>query len=124
MGIGPGSTYYPENRFKPERSVLSISGHHWHVWCSSGALEVVQGGEFREWLAAHPGDYYTINFANNASARIQPGHPLWEALKEVSQSYRVEVFPLSFHEQYVPWTGEAEDLERFDCIRISEKPAD
>ena len=106
---------YQEGQFRPQRG----GEHNWHVWCCAGALEVLRSGEYVRYLAEHPGEDYTINFANNASAFIQPGHPLWEVLREVAKSYSVEVFQLTLRGGYLPWTGADTDVRAFDCVRVS-----
>ena len=114
----PGTQHYPEGRFKPERG----GGCNWHVWCSTGALQVLRGGEFAQLLKEHPDREYIINFANGSGADILSGHPLWEILAGIAETHAVEVFPLPLSTRnYVPWTGAVCDLGRFDAIRIRSK---
>ncbi len=116
----PGQQEYREGQFPPKPGY----DHDWHVWCSSGALLVLKKQGYVRKLADQPDDAYTINFANGSGALIQPGHPLWEAMAEIAQTYTVEVFPLDFFGcSYVPWTGAADDLRRFDAILIKKKTA-
>ena len=120
MGIldGIGSTRYPDGGHRPMRGYE----HNWHVWCATGALEVLRSGEHETWLRDNPGDSFTINFGNNSSSRhTAPEHPFWRVLKEVACAYKVEVFPLCFGAEYRLWTGADDDLRAFDCIKISAK---
>jgi hypothetical protein len=111
----PGQQYYPESRFRPERGM----GHSWHVWCDSGALEVLQK---KEYLTLAMGEQYLVNFANGSAARISPEAPLWQKLAEIAKTHTVEVFPLGlFSKKYIPWTGDAGSLDRFDAICITAK---
>jgi hypothetical protein len=95
--------------------------HNWHVWDCTGALQVLQTREFIAWLAENPGEWYTINFANNSSANINPTHPLWQVMVEIAKTYTVEVYQLTLSGGYVPWTGEANSLHHFDAIKIAVK---
>jgi hypothetical protein len=112
--------HYREGEFSPKRG----GEHNWHVWCCTGALEVLRSREYITYLAEHPDVAYTINFANSSSARIQPGHPLWEVLADVARSYSVQVFQLTLQGGYSSWTGAPSDLYAFDCISIKAKSSD
>ena len=111
-----GSKRYGELKFALERTAQD----NWHVWCQTGALQVLTGEELREWLTAHPGETCAINFANNSAAHIQPGDPLWQVLMELaSEQHIVEVYPLDLSCKYRPWTGQDGDLGHFDNIKIT-----
>jgi hypothetical protein len=109
-----GSQYYPEGQFKPERG----GGNNWHVWCTTGAQQVLDTKEYEEWLKQHPEHSYTVNFANGSAARIHPEHPLWKKLVEIAGTYDVEVFPLTGKDEYVPWSGQSTDYRDFDAFAI------
>lgn len=113
----PGSQVYPEGRIPPERGL----GHKWHVWCATGALQVLHSDEIAQLQNANPEVVVIINFANGAAANIWSGHPLWEALKQfVTDGYTIEVFGLSLVSgKYEPWTGEDSSLGRFDSIKVT-----
>jgi hypothetical protein len=113
-----GSQVYPEGRFAPTRGECS----GWHVWCHTGARQVLGEREFVSWLACNPGRRYIINFANGAFAHIRPGDPLWERLREIAATHVVRVYPLNWSGRYVPWTGATGDLGWFDAISISLRP--
>lgn len=106
-----GSQHYVEGSRQPQRG----HGVDWHVWCSVGALQVLGMEEFKTKLP------YVINFANGSCARIQPKHPLWEALVEISKDYSVTVFELTLDGGYVPWDGTVHSLRSFDAIMISKR---
>lgn len=108
---------YDEGRHKPERGLE----HNWHVWCLSGATEVLLKREYVKWLDENPDDAYTINFGNASYADINPGHQLWRVMAEVAMTHRMEVFQLGFDGIYVPWAGKAGDLGLFDAIKITKK---
>lgn len=111
------SQVYPEGSHTPERG----GGCNWWVWCRTGTLQVLAGAEYKTWLAEHPNATYIISFANGSYARIQPGHPLWNALAEVAGEYSVEVLPPGFDLKFLPWLGTPESPQGFDCIKISVK---
>ncbi len=113
-----GSQRYPEGRYAPEKG----HEHNWYVWCHTGAMQVLASGEYAEWLAEHPGETYTISFANDAAARIKPGDPLWEELRRAAEHFLVEVFPLTMKGPYTSWSGDDESLNQFDAIAIRAKP--
>jgi len=113
----PGTQYYSEMQFAPEQRPGDAG--YWYVWCASGALQVLKRLEYISYLDESPEEVYMIHFANNASARIDPGHPLWKELSEVVRAgYIVEVFKLTLSGGYVPWDGTPESLEAFDAIKI------
>ncbi len=107
---------YPDSHFAPERG----NEHNWHVWCRAGALQVLQTGDYSEWLTRDPSEPYTINFANGGYADTTSDHPLWAKLTEIAATYSVEVFT---GHAYVAWTGR-EAQPGFDAIRISLKAID
>ena len=114
----PGQQKYPEGHFQPARG----GEHNWHVWCMTGALQILGIREFIRWLAEHPDNGYTVNFANGSAARIKLGDPLWEMMTEIAKDFSVEVFTLSLlNGRYVPWSGGAGDLRAFDAIKIKSK---
>lgn len=112
-----GSQHYPEGQYQPRRGAR----HNWHVWCCTGALQVLEEKEYESWLEANPDERWQINFANGSAARISTSHPLWQALKAVANRYKVQVYRLSLKAEWVPWTGEPGSLSTFDCIAISVK---
>ena len=111
-----GSQQYSEGKFKPERG----GGNNWHVWCMTGALQVLDTKEYEQWLEKNPGQFYSINFANGSAARISPAHPLWKKLVEIAKNYTVRVFPLRWETKYVPWSGDADSISAFDAFGIEE----
>lgn len=109
---------YAEGVFLPR------SGGHgrWHVWCCSGAEQVLEKKEYVSFLRQHPDRAYLINFANGALAGIRPGDRLWRVLQEVAKRYDVLVFPAAFSTRdYVPWTGGSSSCRNFDAIQIKNK---
>ena len=64
----PGSTSYNEGQFSPKRG----SAHKWHVWCATGAIEVIEKREYEAWLSGNPDTPYLISFANGSAAHITP----------------------------------------------------
>jgi hypothetical protein len=112
-----GTQTYSEGAFKPQRGAQT----NWNVWCTTGALEVLNSDEYTGYLERDPSQWYVINFANGSSARIQPGHPLWQKLLEVSKIYDVAVYPLTLQGKYTSWTGNETSLHSFDAIRITSK---
>lgn len=118
MGIGPGSQVYREGQFKPKPG----HEHNWHVWCKTGALEVLENGEHVKWLEGDNDGIFSINFGNASAARVSPEHPLWKKLAEVAESYDVGIFPLGLATRdYVPWAESPEDRRQFDTIQIKKK---
>lgn len=115
----PGWQQYPEGRFRPERGVEC----NWHVWCHTGALQVLDEQQIERWLTEHPAESYIVNFANGSAANIAPEHPLWQRLAALAQRYDVAVYVLTLTGGYVPWTGASGDLGRFDAIRIGRRTA-
>lgn len=109
-----GLQKYQEGQFSPKPG----AEHNWHVWCNTGALEVLRGGEYAQWLVDHPGEGYTINFGNGSAAKISPGHPLWQCLAEITKTHMVEVFRLTSRGEYVSWDGDNTGLRVFDAIKI------
>lgn len=109
-----GSQNYQEGHFAPKRG----GNMNWHVWCATGALQVLDTAEYVEWLNNNPNDAYTINFANGSTARIHPDHRLWHVLVKIAETYRVEVYPLNWNNTYVPWTGGPDSLRHFDALVI------
>lgn len=112
-----GTTYYSELQFQPVRG----GEHDWHVWCASGALQVLNTGEHETKLTQDPQWVFSINFANNAAARITPEHPLWRRLAAIAQKFTVEVYQMGWEGPWTPWTGDDASPRRFDCIRIKTK---
>lgn len=109
----PGSQNYPEGQNEPQKGTSS-----WHVWCNTGALKVLEKGEY---LTLKPGEKYIINFGNGSAASIHPSHPLWIRLVEITKTHEVAVFQLALTGGYMSWHGNAGSLERFDAIRITGK---
>ncbi len=112
-----GSQHYTEGAYRPLRG----GDINWHVWCNTGALEVLNANEFETVLGKNPEGYYTINFANASAARITPDHPLWKKLAEIAKTFSVEVYPLDWSKKYLPWTGDDYSLHSFDAIQIMKK---
>jgi hypothetical protein len=113
-----GTQVYPEGSIQPERG----AEHNWHVWCHTGAKQVLKTREYEQWLAEHPGESYTINFANSSAARIFPGHSLWVLLGEIAERYLVQIFRLTLTGGYVDWEKDADYVRCFDAISIEAKP--
>lgn len=115
MSLLPGGANYGQRQHAPEK----VTGGY-HVWCESGAADVLGSREFVAWLKKNPNMSYGINFANNASANIQPGHPLWSLMEEIAKEFKIKVFPLGLMtREYVEWTGAPDNTRRFDMIAIS-----
>lgn len=110
-----GRTVYAEGFFSPE---MGISEGQWYVWCATGALSVLQAIDLRRWFLADRTRKLQILFANNAAARIEPGHPLWDELVGIAKEHSVKVFPLDFSGKYVRWRGDSRSLQEFDAIII------
>jgi len=106
---------YPEGLHKPERG----GEVDWHVWCNTGAQEILRTEEYAEKISANPAYKWVVSFANASAARIFPGHPMWELLTSIAKTYKVEVFQLTLEGGYVPWHGGSGDLREFDGIKIS-----
>jgi len=111
-----GVQSYSEGRHKPVQGME----HNWHVWCNTGACEVLESKEYVSWLAEEKnlGFSYRINFANSSAAQIKPGDRLWKLLSDIAKEYEVRVFQLTLQGGYVSWTGAESDLHSFDAISI------
>ena len=96
----------------------------WDVRHNEAALQILDGNVLATWLAGRPGEGFVIRFSYNSSARTELGDALWTALMRlVAAGHTVEVFPLVLRAKYQPWTGQADDLHRFDAIKITAKKA-
>jgi len=107
------SKTYKEGRFRPRRGLKN----NWRVWCCTGALHVLNTDDFATWLRKNPGKHYTIKFAGRSIARIQPDHPLWQKLKEISENYQITVSPLSWSRSYTEQLDSV-NIRTFKIIRI------
>lgn len=112
-----GSRQYPEGQFQPQAGCE----HNYHVWCATGALQVLKSEEYVRYLEEHPEEAYTVNFANGAFAHIAPGDPLWTAMSEIAEHFSIQVFLLVWKDGYRPWTGAEGDPTNFDAIKISRR---
>jgi len=105
---------YTEGQHAPERG----SETNWHVWCKTGACQVLTREELEAWFQEHPDQPFGVNFANGAFARLEPGDDLHKKMAELSaEGYGVEVFPITSNE-YVQWSG---DACSFDAIKVMPK---
>ncbi|MFA5133951.1 MAG: hypothetical protein WC459_04080 [Patescibacteria group bacterium] len=93
----------------------------WHVWCHTGAIEVLEKREFIKFLEENPNGAYCINFANGSAARINPGDRLWQLMEEILKNFSIEVFPLSIKANFTPWNAQPNDIRSFDAFSIKQK---
>lgn len=111
-----GTQRYPE-----EWSPKQVDDLRWHVWSGTGALKVLDRGEYRVALEKHPDQKYLINFANGSKAVVRPGELLWQVMNRIAKEYDVQVFLLGWGGPYVPWTGDPNSPKEFDAITIAVK---
>jgi hypothetical protein len=92
---------------------------NWFVSDNTGLEQVLQSGEFINYLSENPEKHFAVFFEGGTAADLSGdgNENLFNLLSEINKDFVVEVFPLSFSAHYERWNGQ----RKFDVVSISLK---